>query len=48
MDYPGVGRQLHVNALCAREPRLRLLHRHRYWMRQGYVEELFAPAGLEH
>jgi hypothetical protein len=44
-EYPGVGRQLHVNALCGEEPRLRLLHRHRYWMRQGYVEELFAPAG---
>lgn len=42
--YPGVGRQLHVNALCAEERRLRLLHRQRYWMRQGYVEEVFAPA----
>jgi hypothetical protein len=42
-DYPGVGRQQHVNWLAAREPGLRLLHRHRYWMRQGYVEELFAP-----
>jgi hypothetical protein len=41
--YPGVGPQLHVNGLVAGEPRLRLLHRHRYWMRQGYVEELFAP-----
>jgi hypothetical protein len=44
MDYPGVGRQQHVNGLVAREPGLRLLHRHRYWMRQGYVEEIFAPA----
>jgi hypothetical protein len=43
-EYAGVGRQLHVNSLAAREPRLRLLHRHRYWMREGYVEELFAPA----
>jgi hypothetical protein len=42
--YPGIGPQLHVNGLAAEEPRLRLLHRHRYWMRQGYVEELFAPA----
>lgn len=43
-EYPGVGRQLYVNGLCGEEPRLRLLHRHRYWMRQGYVEELFVPA----
>lgn len=42
-EYPGVGRQLHVNGLVAEEPRLRLLHRQRYWMRQGYVEEVFAP-----
>jgi len=42
-EYPGIGPQLHVNGLVAEEPRLRLLHRHRYWMRQGYVEELFAP-----
>jgi hypothetical protein len=42
-EYPGVGHQLHVNGLCAEEPRLRLLHRQRYWMRQGYVEEVFAP-----
>lgn len=41
-EYAGVGHQLHVNALAAGAP-LRLLHRHRYWMRQGYVEELFAP-----
>jgi hypothetical protein len=42
-DYPGVGRQHSVNWLVSNEPGLRLLHRHRYWMRQGYVEELFAP-----
>jgi hypothetical protein len=43
-DYPGIGRQLHVNALVAAEPRLRARHRHRYWMREGYVEEWFVPA----
>jgi hypothetical protein len=43
MEYPGVGYQLHVNGLAAEEPRLRLQHRQRYWMRQGYVEEVFAP-----
>jgi hypothetical protein len=42
--YPGIGPQLNVNALVAAEPRLRNLHRHRYWMRQGYVEEWFVPA----
>jgi hypothetical protein len=42
-EYPGVGRQLHVNGLAAEQPGLRLLHRQRYWMRQGYVEEVFAP-----
>jgi hypothetical protein len=42
-DYPGIGRQQHVNGLAERAG-LRLLHRHRYWMRQGYVEEIFAPA----
>jgi hypothetical protein len=45
VEYPGVGHQLHVNGLAAEEPRLALLHRQRYWMRQGYVEEVFAPAG---
>jgi hypothetical protein len=44
MDYPGVGRQLHVNSLVGGEPRLHLRHRQRYWMRQGYVEEVFVPA----
>jgi len=39
--YPGVGPQQCVNALAAAEPRLQLRHRHRYWMRQGYVEEWF-------
>lgn len=43
VHYPKVGRQLHVNALASSQRGLRLLHRHRYWMRQGYVEELFAP-----
>ena len=45
VEYPGVGHQLHVNGMVAEEPRLQLLHRQRYWMRQGYVEEVFAPAG---
>jgi hypothetical protein len=43
-EYPGVGRQLHVNGMAAEQQGLRLLHRHRYWMRQGYVEEWFVPA----
>jgi hypothetical protein len=44
VEYPGLGRQLHVNSLAAGNRHLRLAHRHRYWMRQGYVEELFVPA----
>jgi hypothetical protein len=44
-EYTGIGRQLHVNELVSRQPGLRQAHRHRYWMRQGYVEEWFVPAG---
>lgn len=44
VNWPGVGRQQYVNGLVAEEPGLRLRHRQRYWMRQGYVEEVFEPA----
>jgi hypothetical protein len=46
--YPGVGPQQHVNGMVALEPRLRLRHRQRYWMRQGYVEEVFEPSERVH
>lgn len=36
-------RQLWVNGLVRREPRLRCVGRHPYWNRKGYVEELFVP-----
>ena len=38
---PDVGPQLVVSDLVASHDRFRLMHRSRYWMMEGYVEELY-------
>jgi hypothetical protein len=40
-----VGRQNCVAELVETHGGLQRIARHRYWMRQGYVEEVFVPAG---
>jgi hypothetical protein len=42
--YRDVGAQNRVLSLARRSERLRLISRQPWWMRQGYVEEVYAPA----
>lgn len=42
-DDPNVS-QLWVHALAAEEQQLTCISRHPYWMRRGYIEEVFVPA----
>jgi hypothetical protein len=42
-DVHGAGAQNCVRDLIVRNNHYRVASRHRYWMRQGYVEEVFVP-----
>ena len=45
---PGVGPQQCVSELMDEEGGFEVLSRQRYWMRQGYVEEVFEPSERVH
>jgi hypothetical protein len=44
VDVPGVGPQNCVHELIRRTGGFRLAGRHRHWLRQGYVEEVYVPS----
>lgn len=45
-EVPGVGPQNCVRELVNEHGHFRTVSRHRYWLRQGYVEELFAKKAV--